>query len=123
MRDPSTTAAIEAQAWLGDDRRPLDWNGPVDRPFTPFAVQDLDCPVIDLLERVARRQPDHLAVTDAQTSLTYRQLWDGLSGLAQTIAAETRPGELVGILMPASPGRVSAAMVSARPERPSHSWP
>ena len=118
MRDPSTAAAIESQAWLGDDRRPLDWNGPADRPFTPFADEDLDRPVIELLERVARRQPNRVAVADAQASLTYGQLWDGLSGLAETIAAETRPGELVGILMPTSPLAIVAMLACLATGRP-----
>ena len=121
MRDPSTTAAIEAQAWLGDDRRPLDWNGPVDRPFTPFAEEDLDRPIVELLGRVARRQPDRIAVSDPLMSLTYGRLWDGLSGLAEAIAAETDPGELVGVLMPASPlGLVAmlACLAAGRPFAP-----
>src|SRR5262245_37084670 len=65
--------------WLDDIQYPLDWNGPTHRIFTKFRDEDLDGPIIDHLERVARRQPDHIAVTDSDTSLTFAELWDGLS--------------------------------------------
>ncbi len=90
-------------AWLEDPGRPLDWNGPTSRIFSRFRDEDLDRSIIDHLQRMVRRDPDCVAVTDSETSLTYAQLWDGLSGLAQTIAAQTRPGDLVGILLPACP--------------------
>ena len=53
------------------------------------------------MPRVASRYPQRVAVTDGATSLTNRELWDGVSGLAETIAARTKPGELVGILLDA----------------------
>ena len=55
------------------------------------------------MERAALRYPDRLAVSNAEQSLTFGQLWEGACGLAETIAAETRPGELIGILLPAGP--------------------
>ena len=76
-------------AWLDDDRRPLDWNGPVDRLFTRFPDQDLDRPIIEHFERVARRHRDRIAIRDAETALTFGELWDGVSGLAETLAADT----------------------------------
>jgi non-ribosomal peptide synthetase component F/thioesterase domain-containing protein/acyl carrier protein len=94
---------FRTSAWLGEDPRPLDWNGPVDRPFTRFHDQDLHRPIIEHFERVARRQRGRIAIRDANTALTFGELWDGVSGLAETLAAETKPGDLIGILLPASP--------------------
>lgn len=90
-------------AWLEDDRRPLDWNGPANRLFTRFRDQDLQRPIIEHFERVARRQPGRIAIRHADTALTFGELWDGVSGLAETLAAETEPGDLIGILLPAGP--------------------
>ena len=105
MTKPDIAAASEFESleWLEDGRRPLDWNGPSGRIFTRFRDEDLDRSIIHHLERVVRRQPARIAVADTDTSLTYAELWDGLSGLAESIAARTRPGDLVGILLPASP--------------------
>ena len=89
--------------WLADDPRPLDWNGPVDRPFTPVRDQDLHQPIIEHFERIARRQRGRIAVRDANTALTFGELWDAVSGLAETLEAETQSGDLIGILLPACP--------------------
>jgi non-ribosomal peptide synthetase component F/thioesterase domain-containing protein/acyl carrier protein len=90
-------------AWLEDDRRPLDWNGPANRLFTRVRDQDLQRPIIELFEQLARRQRDRIAIRDAAVALTFGELWDGVSGLAETLAAETESGDLIGILLPASP--------------------
>src|SRR4249920_3298841 len=96
-------AMFRTFAWLEDDRRPLDWNGPADRLFTRFRDEDLQRPIIERFARVARQQRDRIAIRDANTALTFGQLWDGVSGLAETLAAETKPGDLIGIMMPAGP--------------------
>jgi len=93
--------------WLEDGNYPLDWNGPTDRPFVEFG-REFDRSIIDHLEFVGRRHPDRIAVTDSNggapaTSFSYAQLWQGLSGLAETIAAESKPEELIGILLPPCP--------------------
>src|SRR5439155_15447521 len=79
------------------------WNGPADRLFTRFRGQDLQRPIIEHFERVARRQRGRVAIREAETALTFGELWDGVSGLAETLAAETMPGDLIGILLPACP--------------------
>ena len=99
-RDDSALSA--GLKWLEDGKHPLDWNGPTSRVFTRFRDEDLNRPIIEHLERVARRHPNRVAVTDAETSLSYAELWDGLSGLAETIATETKPGDLIGIVLPTS---------------------
>jgi acyl-coenzyme A synthetase/AMP-(fatty) acid ligase/thioesterase domain-containing protein len=96
----------------------LDWNGPAGRIFTRFRDEDMDRPIIAHLERVARRQPNRIAVTDSDTSLSFSELWDGLSGLAETIASETKPGDLIGIALPACsmvPVAILACLAAGRP--------
>jgi len=100
---PGALGVSRTLAWLADDRRPLDWNGPSNRLFTRFRDQDLQRPIIEHFERVARRHQDRIAIRDADTSLTFGELRDGVSGLAETLAAETGPGDLIGILLPAGP--------------------
>jgi acyl-coenzyme A synthetase/AMP-(fatty) acid ligase/thioesterase domain-containing protein/acyl carrier protein len=105
-------------AWLEDDRRPLDWNGPVDRIFRRFRDRDLQRPIIEHFERVARRRRGRIAIRDADTTLTFGELWDGVSGLAERLAAETKPGDLIGILLPACPLfplAMLACLASGRP--------
>src|SRR5436189_1053417 len=105
-------------AWLEDDRRPLDWNGPANRLFARFRDQDLQRPIIEHFERVARRQRGRIAIREGDTALTFGELWDGVSGLAETLAAETKPGDLIGILLPACPMfplAMLACLASGRP--------
>src|SRR4029450_3853363 len=54
-------------------------------------------------ESVARRHRGTIAIKAADTTLTFGELWDGVSGLAETLSAETKPGDLIGILLPACP--------------------
>jgi acyl-CoA synthetase (AMP-forming)/AMP-acid ligase II len=90
--------------WVAQvDPRPLDWNGPATRLFTRFRDQDLDRPIIEHLERVARRHRNRIAIRDASTALTFSGLWDAVSGLAETLAADTEPGDLIAVLLPACP--------------------
>jgi acyl-coenzyme A synthetase/AMP-(fatty) acid ligase/thioesterase domain-containing protein/acyl carrier protein len=95
-------AGLTEPQWLQDER-PLDWNGPVGRDFTAFRHEDLGRPIIQLFEQVASRRPYRIAVGGEGAQLTYAQLWDGFSGLAEQIAAKTRPGELIAIAAPPSP--------------------
>ena len=97
------TSVARTPAWLEDDPRPLDWNGPIDRAFTRFPDETQDRSIIDRFASVARRHPDRSAIRDAATALTFGELWQGVSGLAETLAAESAPGDLVGILLPAAP--------------------
>ncbi|MGH9140230.1 MAG: AMP-binding protein, partial [Vicinamibacterales bacterium] len=104
--------------WLEDDRRPLDWNGPTNRPFRRICDHDLQRPIIEHFERVARRQRNRIAIRETDTAVTFGELWDGVTGLAQTLAAETMPGDLIGILLPACPMfplAMLACLASGRP--------
>ena len=104
--------------WLTAGPHLLDWNGPVNRRFIEFRDRDLDRPIVAHLERVARRYPNRVAVTDSVTSLTFAELWDGVSGLAESIEAETQPGDLIGITLPACSGfpvAILACLAAGRP--------
>jgi acyl-CoA synthetase (AMP-forming)/AMP-acid ligase II/thioesterase domain-containing protein/acyl carrier protein len=86
--------------------------------FRMFRDEDLDRPIIDHIERVARRHKNRIAVTDADTSLSFAQLWDGLSGLAETIEAETKPGDPIGVVLPTCsmfPVAILACLAAGRP--------
>ena len=43
-----------------------------------------------------------LRFTDSDTSLSFAEVWDGLSGPAEQIESETKSGDLVGIMLPTS---------------------
>ena len=116
--DVLTPSHARSRGWLADDPRPLDWNGPTDRPFTPFGADALDHPIIDHFERVARLHRERVAIQDAGATLTFGELWDGVSGLAETLADNTKPGNLIGILLPAGPMfplAMLACLASGRP--------
>lgn len=90
-------------ARLQDDPRPLDWNGPVSRPFTRVRDEDLERPIIEHVERIASRHRDRVAVRHSGETLTYGELWERVSCLAASLSTETRPGDLVAIVLPACP--------------------
>ncbi|MGB6284816.1 MAG: AMP-binding protein, partial [Xanthobacteraceae bacterium] len=64
---------------------PIDYGGPVDRPFEPFPYWVLEGSVIDRFYGVARRFPERLAVQDLTCCLTYCEL----AALVDRIAAVT----------------------------------
>jgi non-ribosomal peptide synthetase component F/thioesterase domain-containing protein/acyl carrier protein len=103
LNSVASRAEIESLKWLENGKLPLDWNGPAGRIFTKFHDEDLDRPIIAHFERVARGQRNRIAITDSHTSLSFSELWDGLSGLAETISAKTKPGDLIGIALPTCP--------------------
>ena len=117
-RAHSAAAEFESLKWLEDGKHRLDWNGPTSRIFTRFHDEDLDRPIIAHFERVVRRHRNRIAVTDSDTTLSFSELWDGLSGLAEIIAAETRPEDLIGIALPACsmfPLAILACLAAGRP--------
>jgi non-ribosomal peptide synthetase component F/thioesterase domain-containing protein/acyl carrier protein len=111
-------AETEGLRKLAEGRFPLDWNGPAGRRFVRFRDEDMERPIVDQLEAIARWQPDRVAILDGTTTLTYAELWRGLSGLAESIAERTKPGEAVGILLPAcamAPLAMLACLAAGRP--------
>jgi amino acid adenylation domain-containing protein len=104
--------------WLPDHPRPFDWNGATTRSFRRFRDGNLDRPIIEHFNRVARRHRNHIAIREPKTALTFGELWDAMSGLAETLAADTERGDLVAILLPACsmfPVAMLACLAAGRP--------
>ncbi len=108
--------------WNDQSRFPLDWpldlNGPVDRPFTVFPDAAKMRPIIELLEDVVRRYPQRIALIDASSAITYAEIWQSIAGSSERIAETTAPGDLIGIVAPASitsPLAMLACLAAGRP--------
>jgi amino acid adenylation domain-containing protein len=97
--------------WLASSAFALDWNGPVERAFAPFADADLETPVFALFARAAKAHGDRIAVDDGTLRLTYKDALRRVRALAARIADATKPNELVGILLPTS-GEFTLAMLA-----------
>lgn len=93
----SSHSADATLHWSDQSHFPLDWNGPVGRPFHRFPDDAKSRPIADLLEAVVRRHPERIALMNADTSVTYAELWREVAGWAEFIAGATAPGDLVGI--------------------------
>jgi len=102
-RTEPSASVLDGFEWLTVDPRPLDWNGPATRLFRRFREHNLDRPIIEHFQRVARRHRNRIAIKDATTALTFGELWDAVSGLTETLAADTDPGDLIAVLLPAGP--------------------
>ena len=66
----------------------------------------------------ARLHRNRIAIRNAETALTFGELWDGLNGLAETLAADSKPGDLIGILLPAGPMFALAMLACLAAGRP-----
>jgi len=90
---------------------PIDYGGPVDRPFEPLSDFDLTGSVIARFEAIALRFSDRLAIRDDAASLTYAELGTLVERIALATQAATagRPGP-VGILLQRE-ARFPAAML------------
>lgn len=86
-------------AWWRPDATPADLHGPTDVPFEPPAWALLDRPVFDLLEAVADRWPDAVALRDDARTLRYGELRQTARRLAVRIAAATPRGAAVAVLL------------------------
>ena len=73
---------------------------------------------IELLEAVVRRHPQRIALEGRANSITYAELWRAVAGWAEQIAGATAPGDLIGVLAPAStvfPIAILACLAAGRP--------
>jgi amino acid adenylation domain-containing protein len=59
---------------MGRDDYPIDFGGPVDRPFDAFPRSALDGSIVDRFEMIVQRFPDRLAIQDHSGFITYRDL-------------------------------------------------
>ncbi len=102
MNNAQCSAPAAQIVWADQSAFPLDWNGPVGRPFEAFPDAFKWRPIIELLEAVVLRRPQRIALADAAVSITYAEAWHAAAAWAECIAAATEPGDLVAILAPAS---------------------
>ena len=71
-------------------------------------------PLFDVFTTVAAGQPDHLAVDDGMTRLTYAELRDRALALGAHVAAKVPVDGLVGVLVPTTTLSDGLAGVSCR---------
>lgn len=93
------------------DPLPIDYGGPVDRPFEPFPATALDRSVVHRFVEIAERFSERPAIVEPARSLSYaelRRLAAAISAAVCTIA-EGRKGP-IAILLPAE-ARFPAAML------------
>jgi amino acid adenylation domain-containing protein len=99
----------------------LDYDGPVDVAFEPFAEAWLERPIVERFEHVAERHADKIAVADDERRLTYRELRRTAYHLAARIQALVPAGCPVGILLPSNalfPAAALACLAAGRPYVP-----
>jgi amino acid adenylation domain-containing protein len=90
---------------------PLDYGGPVDRPFEPIPDSALDASIINRFNVIARQFPERLAVQDLTCSHTYSELAASVVRIAGvTSAAASQSAGPVAILLK-SEVRFVAAML------------
>jgi amino acid adenylation domain-containing protein len=84
----------------GSARMPLDYGGPVDRPFEPFPSSALDGSIIDRFDVIAHRFPERPAIQDLTCCLTYSELADMVDRIAAVTNAAIveRPGPVAILL-------------------------
>lgn len=82
------------------DTRPVDADGPRDRPFRPFPASWLERPAFEIFAETAAASADKTAIDDGESFLTYRELRDQAVALAWRIAAVVERGTPVGIALP-----------------------
>jgi amino acid adenylation domain-containing protein len=73
--------------------RPLDYDGPADRPFTPFPASDLDGSVLDRFRAIAAQHADRLAIDDGHRHISYDELRQSIDQLAGALSALLPAGE------------------------------
>lgn len=116
--EPASDARRE---WTTAPALPLDFGGPVDRPFERMGDGFSEICVFDHLERVARKHADKVAISDGSTSLTFAELRNAVENLAARITAVVPEGKAVGLLLGNSlwyPVAMLAAMRAGRPGAP-----
>ena len=73
---------------------PVDYGGPVDRPFEPFPCSTLAGSITDRFSQTVRRFPERVAVSDLTRSLSYAELAGLVDRIAVSVdtAAAEQPG-------------------------------
>jgi len=97
--------------WIATPHLRPDYRGPTDRAYMSFPDPAVGRPIISMLESVASRRPEHIAVESHGECLTFKDLWQAVCRLHSTIEANESDESPVAILLP--PGAAYVVAVFA----------
>lgn len=125
QNDPTSGGLI----WDEGGAQPLDRGGPTDRPYdAALARQFVETGGFSVIETVAKRYPDKIAVDDGRRTLTYAAFLRRVYALAAQIERNTQPGDVlvslcghtatstVMIMATAMSGRILVPIDAGHPE-------
>lgn len=113
-----SSATENSLPWRVDGLRALDENGPQQIAFRRFHESWVERPALELFADIVARHSSRTACEDADSALSFAELWAAARRLAQTIDASVTSGGTVGILLPnqaSYPAAVLACLGAARP--------
>ena len=104
--------------WIEDRPISLDGDGPTDVSYDADRAKDFESiGGFEVIARIARENPDKVAVDDGQNRLTYAQFIDGVCGLADSLDKLTPDRSIVASIIPnniAAPIVIMACALSGR---------
>jgi len=108
-------------SWITEPCPPLDFNGPVSVPFTPWDDGDVDGPILARFDRIAANFANKIAVDDGVYRFTYGELWGCARHLAQQIEVAVPAGRPVAVVLANSalfPLAALGCLAAGRPYMP-----
>src|SRR5437764_10156885 len=105
------------KTWIATRHLRPDYRGPVDRAYVRFQDPAESPPLIAMLENLAIRDPDAIAVEAPDASLSYRALWQAVCRLGCKIESVEETDGPVAILLPAGAVYVVAVFASLAARR------
>jgi acyl-CoA synthetase (AMP-forming)/AMP-acid ligase II/thioesterase domain-containing protein len=117
----NTIPARTESSWITEPCPPLDFNGPVSIPFSPWHDSDVDGPILARFDRIASRFADKIAVDDGVYRFTYGELWSSARHLARQIEDAVPAGRPVAVLLANSalfPLAALGCLAAGRPYMP-----
>lgn len=115
---PEPVALATDLPWFAAVPAPLDDDGPKTVPFTPFQAGWVERPALELFAAMVARHPDNFACEDADTALTFAEVWAASRRLAATIDSEVAAGAPVGVLLPNQASYAVAVLACLGAARP-----
>src|SRR5215470_1475850 len=105
-----------SEPWIATPHLRPDYRGPVDRAYVPFPDPALSAPMIAMLEGLAIKNPDAIAVEAPGEALSYRGLWQAVCRLRSRIESIAETDAPIAILLPTGAAYVVAvfAILAAR---------
>jgi acyl-CoA synthetase (AMP-forming)/AMP-acid ligase II/thioesterase domain-containing protein len=116
-----TTPVRTESPWITEPCPPLDFNGPVSVPFTPWDDSDVDGPILGRFDRIASRFANKIAVDDGVYRFTYGELWSSARHLARQIEDAVPAGRPVAVILANSalfPLAALGCLAAGRPYMP-----